>query len=232
MFSSFCKMCFDHWRLNQGSDFSKKPKHKIKCTQKNRLGKNRTGIRLLNCFSAPEENRKKVHFFSRPNSLFHSDWMNDEMFEGKNLFHWCQTDWEMSGTGIKQRLLLILLVSKENTKSNTGTSVINHSGSAAHLYLVVPKCIAFIALPSNTSVADAHIPESLGFQLPVVSPRGEGLDGEDLRPVVETFGMSSARQAVFNSCNWAQVIRDAQQRMSCVCVQTQGTGYCKERDKS
>lgn len=91
--------------------------------------------------------------------------------------------------------------------------------------LVDPKGVALFPLPANSSVADADIPESLSLQLPVVSPRREGLDREDLRPVVETFGVSSAGQAVFNPRDRAEVIRDAQQRMGRIGVQRQRTGY-------
>lgn len=97
------------------------------------------------------------------------------------------------------------------------------------IYLIDPKSIALFPLSSNTSVADANIPESLSLQLPVVSPGGEGLDSEDLRPVVETFGVSGAGQAVSYSRHWAQVIGDTQQGMRCIGVQGQRTGYCTRR---
>lgn len=63
-------------------------------------------------------------------------------------------------------------------------------------YLVNPKGVALFPFSPDTSVAKADIPESLSLQLPVVRPRGEGLDSEDLRPVVEPFRVSGAGQAV------------------------------------
>lgn len=63
-------------------------------------------------------------------------------------------------------------------------------------YLVNPKGVALLPFPSDASVANADIPESLSLQLPVVRPRREGLDGEHLRPVVEAFGVSGAGPAV------------------------------------
>lgn len=94
------------------------------------------------------------------------------------------------------------------------------------LYLIDPKGVALFPLPSNTSIADADIPESLSLQLPVVRPRGEDLDGEDLWPVVEAFGVRGAGLAAFNPGHCAQVVGDTQQRMSRVSVQGQRTGHC------
>lgn len=105
------------------------------------------------------------------------------------------------------------------------TNLFNHS--KWNKYLVDPKGVALFPLPSDTPVAHTNIPESLSLQLPVVSPGGEGLDGEDLRPVVETFEVSGAGQAALNPRHCAQVIGDAQQRMSRVGVQGQRTGHCK-----
>jgi len=93
-------------------------------------------------------------------------------------------------------------------------------------YLVVPEGVALFPLPSNTSIADADIPEAFGLQLPVVSPAGEGLGGEDLRPVVEPLGVKGARQPAFNARGRAKVIGDAQQRVGRVGVQSQGAGHC------
>lgn len=68
-----------------------------------------------------------------------------------------------------------------------------HRRTQMFTYLVDPEGIALLPLPPDASVADADIPESLSLQLPVVGPRGEGLDGEDLGPVVKAFRVSGAR---------------------------------------
>lgn len=65
-------------------------------------------------------------------------------------------------------------------------------------YLVDPEGVALFPLPSNATVANTDIPEALSLQLPVVCPRSEGLDGEDLRPVVESFRVSGVGQALFD----------------------------------
>lgn len=65
-------------------------------------------------------------------------------------------------------------------------------------YLVNPEGVALFPFPSNASVANSDIPEALSLQLPVVCPRSEGLDGEDLRPVVESFRVSGVGQALFD----------------------------------
>lgn len=92
-------------------------------------------------------------------------------------------------------------------------------------YLVNPKGVALFPFPSDAPVANADVPEALSLQLPVVCPRGEGLDGEDLRPVVESFGVSGVGQALFDPRHGAQVIGDAQQRVGSVGVQGQRTGH-------
>ncbi|TNN53612.1 hypothetical protein EYF80_036186 [Liparis tanakae] len=70
---------------------------------------------------------------------------------------------------------------------------------------------------------DADIPEAFGLQLPVVGPAGEGLGGEDLRPVVEPLGVKGARQPALNARGRAKVIGDAQQR-EVFPVQADGAG--------
>lgn len=67
-----------------------------------------------------------------------------------------------------------------------------------NIYLVVPEGVAFFPLPTDSSVADADVPESLSLQFPVVGARGEGLNSEDLRPVVKPFCVSDAGPAGFN----------------------------------
>lgn len=134
-------------------------------------------------------------------------------------------------TGIKHRLHLFHVFKEANhcTKCNInhlqlrGTNYFNYCGWSTNL--VDPKGVALLPLPANSSVADADIPESLSLQLPVVSPGGEGLDREDLRPVVETFGVSGAGQAAFHPRDGAEVVGDAQQRVGRVGVQRQRTGH-------
>lgn len=92
-------------------------------------------------------------------------------------------------------------------------------------YLVNPEGVALFPFPPNASVANTDIPEALSLQLPVVCPRGKGLDGEDLRPVVESFRVGGAGQALWDPHRWLEVIRDAQQRVCSVGVQGQRTGH-------
>lgn len=92
-------------------------------------------------------------------------------------------------------------------------------------YLVHPEGVSLFPFPSHAPVANADIPEALGLQLPVVRPRGEGLYGEDLRPVVESFRVSGPGQALFDPHHRPEVIRDAQQRVCGVGVQRQRTGH-------
>lgn len=76
--------------------------------------------------------------------------------------------------------------------------VLSNISTSWQKYLIVPKGVFVLPLSPNAPVADTNIPESFSLQLPAVCTRREGLDDEDLRPMVKTFRTGHVGQTTFD----------------------------------